>query len=381
MPRARSRTGSIIKALATNDVEGVDPVLAIPTIDLSAHEPERNFRDVVFPANLVNLTRVARRWAATSARRFVLNAGQYRPDTPRRRRPGSSASCSRSTSRSRTRRARTSRRRRSSRSARPSTAARRHDRGRRRPSPCEARGSALQRHASAGSSSSSTTSPGRPFWTDDRDRDAPGRGRRDGAGHGRQRRLQHNKGFNFLSVLDTGGPEILIDSPLPGRRSIAPAGVPARVRVLGSVRRRLVRRHRAERRARSTRRPSGRTRSRYGRPTSAAAQTDEARHYFVRYAFDGLPRRRSTTRRRSTRQRGRRPRCKSGSCATRRRVHHRPRHREDDLPSPRSTAPRGRRRAPGHARPARRRPHVRHEQAAYQYCGTRSARGRAAAGG
>ena len=35
--------GVIVKSLATTDVNGVDPALALPTIDLSAHEPERNF--------------------------------------------------------------------------------------------------------------------------------------------------------------------------------------------------------------------------------------------------------------------------------------------------------------------------------------------------
>ena len=105
--------GVIIKALSTNDVTGVDPVTSLPTIDLTSHEPERNFRDTVFPASLVNLTR-ARGLGGIQRQSLVLTAGQYR----RRRRParpGSSASCSRPRSRSRTRRARTSRRRRSSR--------------------------------------------------------------------------------------------------------------------------------------------------------------------------------------------------------------------------------------------------------------------------
>jgi hypothetical protein len=68
--------GVIVRALSTNDVAGVDPATSLPTIDLSSHEPERNFRDTVFPASLVNLTRTRdRQW-------LVLNGGQYRPADP-----------------------------------------------------------------------------------------------------------------------------------------------------------------------------------------------------------------------------------------------------------------------------------------------------------
>jgi CSLREA domain-containing protein len=73
--------GVIIKALATNDVGGVDPVTSLPTIDLSSHEPERNFRDTVFPASIVNLTR-ARGIGGVQRQSLVLTAGQYRPATP-----------------------------------------------------------------------------------------------------------------------------------------------------------------------------------------------------------------------------------------------------------------------------------------------------------
>jgi hypothetical protein len=72
--------GIIIKSLVTNDVLGVDPVVARPIVDLSAHEPEPNFRDVVFPANLVNLTRS--RGLRGDRQGFVVNAGQFRPNTP-----------------------------------------------------------------------------------------------------------------------------------------------------------------------------------------------------------------------------------------------------------------------------------------------------------
>jgi hypothetical protein len=73
--------GVIIKALSTFDTEGVDPVTSLPTIDLSSHEPERNFRDTVFPASIVNLTR-ARTPGGVQRQSLVLTAGQYRPATP-----------------------------------------------------------------------------------------------------------------------------------------------------------------------------------------------------------------------------------------------------------------------------------------------------------
>jgi CSLREA domain-containing protein len=72
--------GVIITSLVTNDMNGIDPVLAQPTIDLGAHEPERNFRDTVFPANLVNLTRS--RALGGDRQKLVVNAGQFRPATP-----------------------------------------------------------------------------------------------------------------------------------------------------------------------------------------------------------------------------------------------------------------------------------------------------------
>ena len=72
--------GVIIKRLVTNDVVGVDPATSLPTIDLSSHEPERDFRDTVFPASLVNLT-TARRLGELQ-QRLVVNAGQFRPTDP-----------------------------------------------------------------------------------------------------------------------------------------------------------------------------------------------------------------------------------------------------------------------------------------------------------
>ncbi|MDQ3163873.1 MAG: PxKF domain-containing protein, partial [Actinomycetota bacterium] len=72
--------GVIITALDSFDTGGVDPATSLPTIDLSGHEPERDFKDTVFPANLVNLT-TARRLGELQ-QRLVLNAGQFRPADP-----------------------------------------------------------------------------------------------------------------------------------------------------------------------------------------------------------------------------------------------------------------------------------------------------------
>ncbi len=72
--------GVIITSLRTNDVANVDPATSLPTIDLGSHEPERGFRDTVFPANLVNLTSARR--LGELQQRLVLNEGQFRPSDP-----------------------------------------------------------------------------------------------------------------------------------------------------------------------------------------------------------------------------------------------------------------------------------------------------------
>lgn len=72
--------GTVIMGLETRDVEGVNPLLAQPTIDLSDHELERNFRDVAFPASFLNLTRSNRNGSTVQS--LVVTAGQYRPLTP-----------------------------------------------------------------------------------------------------------------------------------------------------------------------------------------------------------------------------------------------------------------------------------------------------------
>ena len=70
-------TGVIIKSLRTHDVGGVDPVHATPTIDLAANERERRFRELIFPANSVSLTRS--RGASGERQHAVVIAGQFRP--------------------------------------------------------------------------------------------------------------------------------------------------------------------------------------------------------------------------------------------------------------------------------------------------------------
>jgi hypothetical protein len=74
--------GMIIKALQTTDVtdaNGIDPVLATPTIDLGENEPERNFRPPYWPASFVNLTRS--RQLGSERQSLVINAGQFRQGT------------------------------------------------------------------------------------------------------------------------------------------------------------------------------------------------------------------------------------------------------------------------------------------------------------
>jgi hypothetical protein len=71
--------GVVITDLETNDLEGVNPLLAQPTIDLADHELERNFRDVAFPASFVNLTRSNQN--GSTVQNLVVTAGQFRPST------------------------------------------------------------------------------------------------------------------------------------------------------------------------------------------------------------------------------------------------------------------------------------------------------------
>ena len=97
--------GIVITALATNDLQNVDPVLGTPTIDLGAHERERGLPRRRLPGEPRQphaLARPPRRPPGLRPERRPVPAGR-RPPT----RPGSSGSCSRSRSRSRTRPART----------------------------------------------------------------------------------------------------------------------------------------------------------------------------------------------------------------------------------------------------------------------------------
>ena len=71
--------GIFITGLTTHDVTDIKPVLAYPTIDLEAHEPKANFDETFFPANYVLLTQTGGQARATIA------GGQFRPT------PGSSS--------------------------------------------------------------------------------------------------------------------------------------------------------------------------------------------------------------------------------------------------------------------------------------------------
>ena len=185
--------GVIIKALSTNDVAGVDPVTSLPTIDLTSHEPERNFRDTVFPASLVNLTR-ARGLGGDPApvarpdRRPVPAGDAARPDRDRAPRavglvrgrvldePGLLAAGDQAGRLDLRRLAR-------------------HDR-RRDLGTGAARGGDRQRHDVVAVRRARERPRYEPL-DGDRARGEPGRGRRDGAGHGRQRRLQLQQGLQL----------------------------------------------------------------------------------------------------------------------------------------------------------------------------------------
>ncbi|HEX9695551.1 MAG TPA: PxKF domain-containing protein [Actinomycetota bacterium] len=72
--------GVIVKALQTQDVPGVDPVLGNPTIARAANEPERPAVDIVYPANLVTLAR-SKPFGSERATLGVI-AGQFRGNAP-----------------------------------------------------------------------------------------------------------------------------------------------------------------------------------------------------------------------------------------------------------------------------------------------------------
>ncbi|MGH2995965.1 MAG: PxKF domain-containing protein, partial [Gaiellaceae bacterium] len=76
----QSARGIIIRSLVTSDTGGVNPGTSTPTIDFTDHEYERSYRNIVFPANHVNLTR-SREFGDTK-QGFVLTAGQFRPADP-----------------------------------------------------------------------------------------------------------------------------------------------------------------------------------------------------------------------------------------------------------------------------------------------------------
>jgi uncharacterized delta-60 repeat protein len=71
----------LIESLTTHDVAGVNPVLALPTVDTSAHEPEPTATNPFFPATLATV----QNQATPDGRRDLLTfvAGSTRDDTQR----------------------------------------------------------------------------------------------------------------------------------------------------------------------------------------------------------------------------------------------------------------------------------------------------------
>jgi CSLREA domain-containing protein len=75
-----SPRGVELRSLTVDDVAGVDPFLATPTVACPTCEPEAAYTDVIYPASLValNTSRLFGRTTST----VVLFGGQYRPSTP-----------------------------------------------------------------------------------------------------------------------------------------------------------------------------------------------------------------------------------------------------------------------------------------------------------
>ena len=70
--------GALLTALTSVDVRNVDPVVARPTIDLAANEPEASFTNTAFPAQFQNLTTFTTPGGV--ANRLVLLPGQFFSD-------------------------------------------------------------------------------------------------------------------------------------------------------------------------------------------------------------------------------------------------------------------------------------------------------------
>ena len=74
-PAGQTAHGALLTGLTSQDVTGVDPVFARPTVDLSAHEPEASLGDATFPAQFSALTSFAT--PVGLANRLVLLPGQF----------------------------------------------------------------------------------------------------------------------------------------------------------------------------------------------------------------------------------------------------------------------------------------------------------------
>jgi uncharacterized repeat protein (TIGR01451 family) len=88
--------GLFLTSLSSVDVGGISPALGVPTIDLTAHEPQPNIADETFPASFIHLTRSVA--LGQDTQRAVLIAGQYRGQGLERLVTGAQAEITMSTS-------------------------------------------------------------------------------------------------------------------------------------------------------------------------------------------------------------------------------------------------------------------------------------------
>ena len=77
-PAGQYAHGSVITSLSSQDVTGVNPVFARPTVDLSSHEPEASFSNTTFPTQFEALTTFDT--PTGPATRLVMVPGQFFSD-------------------------------------------------------------------------------------------------------------------------------------------------------------------------------------------------------------------------------------------------------------------------------------------------------------
>lgn len=75
----KSARGVFIRSLRTHDVPNVKPLLAYPRVDSQLNEPDPNFANTFWPANVVSLLRTKALGQERAS--VVVKAGQFRPNT------------------------------------------------------------------------------------------------------------------------------------------------------------------------------------------------------------------------------------------------------------------------------------------------------------